>query len=111
MRRESCHCKTSGVTWDSEEVVAEQYSSFHPNVRSFEELTIGFQLCVCVQHLWPLITCLGLLSCRKAYRAWHIQEKLPCKKIFSRSTFTLWIRSRFKQMQRQVEAGELGTDL
>ena len=85
---ESCHHKTSIVTWDSEEMVAEQCSSFHPNLRPFEQLTAAFQLCVCVQHLWSLIIHLGQYSCRKSYRAWHIRVKLRCNNVL-RSTSTL----------------------
>lgn len=87
--QESCHHKTSSVTWDSEYMVVEQYSSFYPNLRPFEQLTAAFQLCVCVQHLWSLIIHLGQYSYRKAYRAWHIRVKLRCNSVLSRSAFTL----------------------
>lgn len=100
MGREPCHHSTSSVTWDSEEMVAEQRSSFHPNLRPFEQLTAAFQLCVCVQRLWSLIIHLSQYSCRKAYRARHVRVKLRCNNVLSRSTFTLrdqeWVQANTK---------------
>lgn len=97
---ESCHHNTSSVTWDSEEMVAEQYSFFHANLRPFEQLTAAFQLCVCVQHLWSLIIHLSQYSCRKTYRAWHTRAKLRCNNVLSRSAFVLldqeWVQANAK---------------
>lgn len=92
--------KLPSVTRDSEYMVAEQYTSFYPNLRPFEQLTAAFQLCVCLQHLWSLIIHLGQYSYRKAYRAWHIQVKLRCNSVLSRSAFTLldqeWVSANAK---------------
>lgn len=73
MEWESCHHKTPVVTWDSEKMVGEQYLSFLPNLGPFKQLTTAFQLWL--QHLWALMIHLGLYTCRKAYRAWHIPVK------------------------------------
>lgn len=73
MEWESCHHKTSILTWHSENMVAEKYSSFLPNWGPFKQLTSALHLCL--QHLWALMIHLGLYECRKSYRAWHIPVK------------------------------------
>lgn len=67
MEWESCHYKTSVVTWDLEKMVAEQYSSFLPNLGPLEQLTAAFQLWL--QLLWSPAIPLGLQAFRNAYGA------------------------------------------
>lgn len=114
MEWESCHYKTSIVTWDSENMGLRKDGSWAVLILSSKFRALG-----AVNSCFSALATASLVS-RDPLRSTGIQEciwslthtskKLACNNGFTRST-SCWVKSGYKQMQRQVKAEEIGTDL